>query len=142
MTIPGGRPHVRRCMPARPETLSLHSANERTMLAWLRTGISLMGFGFAIARFGLYLHEQAMAEHIELGRTATRTVGSGWVGALLVGIGTITNFAATLRYRRVRDAIERGDVGAPNSLLAYGIGAMTTLIGLVMVVLLLRALNE
>src|SRR6185369_16508967 len=127
-------------MPARPETLSLHSANERTMLAWLRTGISLMGFGFAIARFGLYLREQAMAEHIELGRLATRTAGSGWVGAILVAIGTITNLSATLRYRRVRDAIERGDLGAPSSLLPYAIGAMTTTIGIVMIVLLLRAL--
>jgi len=129
-------------MPPHPETLSLHSANERTMLAWLRTGISLMGFGFAIARFGLYLREQAMAEHIELGRAASRTVGSGWVGALLVGIGTVTNFAATLRHRRVREAIERGELGAPSSLLPYAIGAMTTLIGLIMVVLLLRALNQ
>jgi putative membrane protein len=74
-------------MPGRPDTLNMHEANERTMLAWLRTGISLMGFGFAIARFGLYLHEQALAEHLELGRIATRTAGSGFVGAALVGIG-------------------------------------------------------
>src|SRR5690348_7099803 len=101
-------------MPPRPETLNLHSANERTMLAWLRTGISLMGFGFAIARFGLYLHEQEMAAHIELGRMASRTVGSGWVGATLVSIGTITNLSATLRYRHIREAIERGEIGAPS----------------------------
>ncbi len=129
-------------MPLHPETLSLHSANERTMLAWLRTGISLMGFGFAIARFGFYLHEQALAEHIELGRVATRTVGSGWVGAALVGIGTITNLAATLRYWRVGEAIERGQLGAPSPLLAYAIGAMTTTIGVIMAILLLRALNQ
>jgi len=29
-----------------------HQANERTFLAWLRTSIALIGFGFAIARFG------------------------------------------------------------------------------------------
>jgi putative membrane protein len=34
-----------------------HQANERTFLAWLRTSIALIGFGFAIARFGLFLHE-------------------------------------------------------------------------------------
>lgn len=129
-------------MPPRPDTLNMHEANERTMLAWIRTGISLMGFGFAIARFGLYLREQAMAEHIELGPAATRTVGSGWIGASLVSIGMLTNMSATLRYRRVRAAIERGEFGAPSSLLAYGIGLTTTAIGLVMVVLLLRALHD
>lgn len=39
----------------RGETLRLHQANERTMLAWIRTGIALMAFGFAIARFGVFL---------------------------------------------------------------------------------------
>src|SRR5260370_11308026 len=130
-----------RRMPPRADTLSMHQANERTMLAWLRTGISLMGFGFAIARFGMYLREQALAAHIELGRAATRTAGSGWVGASLVGIGMLTNLSATLRYRRVREAIERGDVGAPSSVLAYGIGFATTASGTAMIVLLVRALN-
>lgn len=31
-------------------------AAERTLLAWTRTGIALMGFGFVIERFGLFLH--------------------------------------------------------------------------------------
>ena len=128
-------------MSAPRETLNLHEANERTMLAWLRTGISLMGFGFAIARFGLYLREQAITEHLELGHGATPTVGSGWVGASLVAIGMVTNLFATLRYRSVRADIERGVVGAPSSFLAYGIGGMTTFIGLVMMLLLLRALG-
>jgi putative membrane protein len=129
-------------MPPHPDTLSMHQGNERTMLAWLRTGISLMGFGFAIAHFGIYLHEQAVAQRIELGRAAARTAGSGWIGAGLVGIGMLTNFSATLRYRRVREAIERGDKGAPSSLLAYGIGLATTAIGLAMMVFLLRSLHD
>jgi putative membrane protein len=29
-------------------------AEERTFLAWIRTGISLMGFGFVVARFGIF----------------------------------------------------------------------------------------
>ena len=32
-------------------------AIERTLLAWVRTGLALMGFGFVVARFGLFLHE-------------------------------------------------------------------------------------
>jgi putative membrane protein len=41
------------------ETLRLHQANERTVLAWIRTGISPMAFGFAIARIGVFLRQVA-----------------------------------------------------------------------------------
>ena len=34
-------------------------AAERTLLAWVRTGVALMGFGFVVARFGLFLRELA-----------------------------------------------------------------------------------
>ncbi len=32
-------------------------AAERTLLAWIRTGLALMGFGFVVARFGLFLQQ-------------------------------------------------------------------------------------
>jgi uncharacterized membrane protein YidH (DUF202 family) len=38
-------------------------AAERTFLAWIRTGLALMGFGFVVARFGLFLREIAMTTH-------------------------------------------------------------------------------
>lgn len=37
-------------------------AAERTLLAWIRTGLALMGFGFVVARFGLFLQEFQIAE--------------------------------------------------------------------------------
>lgn len=33
-------------------------ASERTLLAWVRTGLALMGFGFVVARFGMFLGER------------------------------------------------------------------------------------
>jgi putative membrane protein len=44
---------------ASEETLRLHQANERTILAWIRTGIPLMAFCFAITRFGVFLRQVA-----------------------------------------------------------------------------------
>jgi putative membrane protein len=123
------------------DTLNQHQANERTMLAWIRTGIALMGFGFAIARFGLYLRQLTETDRLTMPVTAERHAGSGWVGALLVAIGMLTNLGATFRYHRVRTAIEQGEVGPPSSVLAYSIGTTTAIIGLVMVVLLLRSLS-
>jgi putative membrane protein len=122
------------------ETLRLHQANERTMLAWIRTGIALMAFGFAIARFGVFLREVASAGqasvHLQHG------VGSAWVGAVLVGLGMVANLLATVRYARIRLAIERGDVGAPHALMVYVFGATATVVGLVMTLLLVRALGD
>ena len=37
-------------------------AEERTFLAWIRTGIALMGFGFVVARFGIFLQQVQIVE--------------------------------------------------------------------------------
>ena len=64
----------------REEMLRLHQANERTMLAWIRTGIALMAFGFAIARFGVFLRQIASVGPLAV--RPQRGVGSAWVGGL------------------------------------------------------------
>jgi putative membrane protein len=122
------------------ETLRVHLANERTMLAWIRTGIALMAFGFAIARFGVFLRQVASAAPPAL--HAAPGVGSTWVGALLVALGMLANVLATLRYAQIRASIGRGDVGPPSATFVYVVGATASLVGLLMTVLLLRALGD
>jgi len=110
------------------------------MLAWIRTGIALMAFGFAIARFGLFLRQVA-----SFGTASGRVehaMGSAWVGAVLVALGMLANLMATARYATIRRAIEKGDVGAPSATMVYLFGITATLIGLVMTVLLVRALGQ
>lgn len=89
-----------------------HAANERTMLAWIRTGIALMAFGFAIARFGLFLREIAQAGEVRV--HVVSGMGSAWFGVVLVLLGLLTNGAATLRYTQVRRAILAGSSAAPS----------------------------
>lgn len=48
---------------SRTASLSDYLAAERTLLACIRTGLALMGFGFVIARFGLFLQELQFAQH-------------------------------------------------------------------------------
>lgn len=122
------------------ETLRVHQANERTMLAWIRTGIALMAFGFAIARFGVFLRQVASVGQLDV--QPQRGVGSAWVGAALVALGMLANLFATVRFAQIRRDIERGAVGAPHPAMVYAFGAIATLVGLVMTFLLIRALDH
>jgi putative membrane protein len=73
----------------------VYLAAERTLLAWLRTGLGLMGVGFAVARFGLFLRElQASETHASVHRTGL----SGWSGVGLVALGVVVNVGATVRH--------------------------------------------
>jgi putative membrane protein len=79
-------------------------ANERTHLAWLRTGIALVSFGITINRFSLYLNEQhrAPASH---GRWVLVDVEHLGIGMVLLGIVLLLYAAA--RYEQVRRDIEQ-----------------------------------
>jgi putative membrane protein len=85
-----------------------HQANERTFLAWLRTAIALIGFGFAIARFGIFLRQIHMSI-TQQGYTNDRTFSSETLGICLVIFGILTIALAAWRYDRVFWQIERGD---------------------------------
>jgi putative membrane protein len=66
-------------------------AAERTLLAWMRTGLALMGFGFVVARFGLFLREIAMAGHVAVHQRST-----GWslgIGTGLIALGVLVSLA-------------------------------------------------
>ena len=85
--------------------LSDYLAAERTLLAWIRTGLALMGFGFVVARFGLFLQQLQLLERPH----ATASYGfSLWFGTALIGFGVIVNvFAGWHHLRLVRD-LDRG----------------------------------
>jgi putative membrane protein len=84
-----------------------HLANERTFLAWLRTAITLLGLGFVVARFGLWLREMSVLQP-----QAGRLAGSGLslpIGVGILGLAAFTAILGTARYHTVRRAIERGE---------------------------------
>ena len=69
-------------------------AAERTLLAWTRTGITLMGFGFVIERFGLFLYMFMAIEGKQWQRGA-----SFWVGMCFILLGAIVELASVFQYR-------------------------------------------
>jgi len=99
-------------MPAKEEpsskpgaSLSDYLAAERTFLAWIRTGLALMGFGFVIARFGLFLEElrQVQGEHV-----ATRRGLSPWFGTAVILLGVVVNGVAAWNHSRLVGRLNRG----------------------------------
>ncbi len=111
-----------------------HAANERTVLAWIRTGVALMAFGFAIARFGLFLREITEVRGGEL----RSSIGSQWFGAAMVVLGLVTNVAATIRYARIKKALDEGRSIAMSMTLVYVVGFGSVLVALVMAAILSR----
>lgn len=76
-----------------------HLANERTFLAWIRTSIALMGFGFVIVKFALFIRQVSIA----LGdKISTPPKGySAIMGVVMVAFGAILATLAYLRYRNI-----------------------------------------
>ena len=81
-----------------------HAANERTYLAWVRTAIAVMAFGFLIERFDLFL---ASLSHLAARAvTGLHLRGTEWAGLLLIVFGALMILLATLRFLRCRRNIE------------------------------------
>ena len=117
-----------------PEDPRVRFAAERTLLAWVRTGLALMGFGFVVARFGLFLRELA----VETGgppRSPGWSVGFG-VGLVLLGVAV--NAAAAVEYRAVFRRIDRGEPYRPPAFpLGLAVAAALVAVGAGMAVYLL-----
>jgi putative membrane protein len=89
--------------PAPPaDDTRLRQGLETTLLAWIRTGMALMGFGFVVARFALFLRELAAAGHLRLRGHAT-TSASLYFGIAFIVLGVAVCLAAGwLNWRYVR----------------------------------------
>ncbi|HEY9743451.1 MAG TPA: DUF202 domain-containing protein [Coleofasciculaceae cyanobacterium] len=112
-----------------------HQANERTFLAWLRTSVALIGFGFAIARFGLFLHE------LQIRLTAQDTptnsyISSQSLGVGLVLVGIIFIILAVWRYNQVFWQIEQANY-QPTRLMVWLTAGVVILLGALSIPLLL-----
>jgi putative membrane protein len=62
-------------------------AAERTLLAWVRTGLTVMAFGFVVARFGLFLHLLAAQQGLGVPRAELHNHLSNIIGIALVLLG-------------------------------------------------------
>jgi len=104
-------------------------AEERTLLAWVRTGVALMGFGFVVARFGVFLRAITPAAAVPTGPPSGVSV---WMGAALVGLGVVVTITAALQHVRRLRTLARGEIFPANPVFGVTLSLALAVIGLAM----------
>lgn len=113
----------------------VYFAAERTFLAWIRTGLALMGVGFAVARFGLFLRELGSTP----GHAAMHSTGvSLWSGVALVVVGVVITLKSVADHERLVRELNSGTWQAGRvSRSAVLLAALLAVIGVAMAVYLM-----
>jgi len=84
-------------------------AAERTLLAWVRTGLTIMAFGFVVARFGLFLRLLAAQLPGTVGHTEHSGIANV-VGIALVLVGTACMIIGAYQHRSYVSTLPIDDV--------------------------------
>ena len=109
-------------------------AAERTFLAWIRTGLALMGFGFVVARFGLFLQQ---LQFLQRASTVPTYGLSLWFGVALIVVGVVVFFLSAWHHLRLVQELNRGGpVPSRPSTQAVVIAVFLALVGIAMAIYL------
>ncbi|MGC9268891.1 YidH family protein [Acidiphilium sp.] len=112
-----------------------HAANERTFLAWVRTAIAVMAFGFLVERFDIFLKIAGKS----LGKTVTMSgqVAGSLVGLALIVAGALMVMAAMLRFVRNRaDIADDQTHGATSDRLDLVLAGLIVVLGVALAIYL------
>ena len=123
-------------MPPPEQDPRVYLAAERTFLAWIRTGLVLMGVGFAVSRFGLFLRELSSTQHAP---AETETTHSVLIGVALVALVVLINITSVISHLRTVSKLSAGtwQPGQP-SRPAIALAILLALLGIAMAIYLIR----
>lgn len=110
-----------------------HLANERTFLAWLRTGIGVMAFGFVVVKFSLFVRQISIA----LGKPTVQYGYSVPIGIILVAFGALCLLFSLLRYEKTKRQLLKGEFEHTSGFL-YFIVSVILLMSIILIVYLVK----
>jgi putative membrane protein len=110
-----------------------HLANERTFLAWVRTALAIMAFGFAVERIGLAFREISLKSSY---LPASSIHYSTLVGVALVLLGVVVLIFALINFLTIRSAIDNKDFH-PQANFSVILTVLASIIGLILTVYLI-----
>jgi putative membrane protein len=115
----------------------VHMANERTFLAWIRTSIGIMAFGFVVEKFALFLKQVSFILGKEI--VVPSRGYSSIFGIILVGLGALMGVLAFIRYKKVEKQIDE-DTYQPSLILDVLLAMSVLAIGIFLVIYLIHSL--
>lgn len=101
---------------------------ERTLLAWIRTGVTTIGLGFVVARFGLFLRIVAPEREASNGLSDS-------LGVALVVLGATCCAAGALQFARYRRGLSKAELpqrysAIPSIVLALGLSVIGAILAI------------
>jgi putative membrane protein len=124
------------------ERLQQYLANQRTFLSWVRTSIALIGLGFAIERFSIFLQQfRLIADPSATGNAASVTgyEYSALIGIGMIGMGTALIVYALKSYLDSNKTIASGKY-MPRNTIVYTTSAAIIGLGVIMIIFLVGQL--
>jgi putative membrane protein len=123
-------------MPLSESDPRVFFAAERTLLAWLRTGLTIIALGFVVSRFGLFIQLLAMQTHGT--QPTVRASLSAALGIAFVIAGTLTIAVATFQHRRFVATLPEADLPrAYSTSFALALSFLVAALGILLAVYLL-----
>ncbi|GER94019.1 DUF202 domain-containing protein [hot springs metagenome] len=114
----------------------VHMANERTFLAWIRTSIGIMAFGFVVEKFSLFVRQMSYPLGKEV-MPPSRGYSSIF-GIFLVALGALMGVLAFIRYKKVERQIDE-DTYQPSRILDAMLALAVLAIGIFLVIYLIHS---
>jgi putative membrane protein len=93
-----------------------HLANERTFLAWIRTSIALMGFGFVIVKFALFLTQVSLLMD---GKVVSSNLHSSLVGVVMIGLGVLVALLAFFQFKKHEEQLKNNSFYSSSTMLLF-----------------------
>ncbi len=115
----------------------VHMANERTFLAWIRTSVAVMAFGFVVEKFSLFVKQ--MAYYVGKEASPPAPGYSSIIGILLVGLGMLMGVLAFIRYKKVERQIDE-DMYTPSPVLSVLLAISVIVVGMFLLLYLIHSM--